>query len=206
MMDTKQEQIVAGALRRFSHYGINKTTMNDIADDLSMSKPSLYYYFPDKSALIYAVALKVTGEYMDDVKNIFDKKMDYAEAMLALIDYRYTFLKKYFMLHIGEVESEPFKDEKLLKLVQELRGKESAMITGMLKKALDEGALCIEDAKATSDLFLDAMMGLRLFLYVQKAVIPDQDTFYKLYMKQKQLAEIFINGIKCHKNGATNSK
>lgn len=47
--DKKREQIIEGAIKRFSHFGINKTTMNDIAEDLAVSKPSLYYYFPIKN-------------------------------------------------------------------------------------------------------------------------------------------------------------
>jgi AcrR family transcriptional regulator len=48
--DKKRDVIIEGAIKRFIHYGINKTTMNEIAEDLSVSKPSLYYYFPDKNS------------------------------------------------------------------------------------------------------------------------------------------------------------
>ncbi len=40
--DKKRDVIIEGAIKRFIHYGINKTTMNEIAEDLSVSKPSLY--------------------------------------------------------------------------------------------------------------------------------------------------------------------
>lgn len=53
--DKKRELIIEGAIKRFIHYGINKTTMNEIAEDMSVSKPSLYYYFPDKTSLILGV-------------------------------------------------------------------------------------------------------------------------------------------------------
>ncbi|MEE1885916.1 TetR/AcrR family transcriptional regulator [Pedobacter flavus] len=205
-MDKKREQIIAGALRRFSHYGINKTTMNEIADDLAMSKPSLYYYFPDKSAIIFAVAEKIIGEYLAYVKSIFDKKMDYAAAMTSLIDYRYTFMKKYFMLHLGEMDNEPLKDEKLMALVQDLRVKEEELITNVLEIAKKEGKLVIKDSNIIADLFLDSLMGLRLFLHLQKCVFPDQDAFEKLYQKQKHLCEIFIKGITNQNYGAKDIK
>jgi TetR/AcrR family transcriptional regulator len=54
--DKKKDQIIEAALNRFMHFGIPKTTMNEIADDLSISKALLYYYFPDKSSLTYEVA------------------------------------------------------------------------------------------------------------------------------------------------------
>ncbi|HEU4470022.1 MAG TPA: TetR family transcriptional regulator, partial [Flavisolibacter sp.] len=60
----KQEHIVEAAIRRFSHFGIAKTTMTEIADDLSLSKQSLFYYFPDKQSLVLAVREKLTENYL----------------------------------------------------------------------------------------------------------------------------------------------
>ncbi len=195
-MDTKQEQIISGALKRFCHYGIAKTTMNDIAEDLSMSKPSLYYYFPDKTAVIYAVVKKIIAEYMEEVKDVFDLKMNYADAMLSLIDHKYTFSKRYFMLHMGEAEYEPLKDDKLIALIQDLREREISLIAQLLQQALDAGELNIEDPRAISELFCNASAGLRFLLQLHKVFIPDEDEFHKVYLNQKQLARIFINGIK----------
>ncbi|WP_262496286.1 TetR/AcrR family transcriptional regulator [Daejeonella oryzae] len=44
------------AIKRFCHFGISKTSMAEIAEDLSMSKTAMYYYFPDKQNIILAVA------------------------------------------------------------------------------------------------------------------------------------------------------
>ena len=45
MEDSKVSVIKKAARKRFRHYGLTKTTMNDIAADIGMSKASLYYYF-----------------------------------------------------------------------------------------------------------------------------------------------------------------
>ncbi len=67
-MDKKKEQIIEGAIKRFTHYGISKTTMNEIAEDLSVSKPSLYYYFPDKGSLVLGVISKIFSDYFDSTR------------------------------------------------------------------------------------------------------------------------------------------
>ena len=73
-IDKKRELIIEGAAKRFIHYGINKTTMNEIADDLSVTKPSLYYYFPDKSSLVHGVIDKIFSDYFDVLgKDLFSK-------------------------------------------------------------------------------------------------------------------------------------
>lgn len=45
--DLKREAIIEAAIKRFAHFGVGKTTMTEIGNDLSLSKASLYYYFPD---------------------------------------------------------------------------------------------------------------------------------------------------------------
>jgi TetR/AcrR family transcriptional regulator len=57
--DKKRDLIIEAAEKRFMHFGVDKTTMNEIADDLSISKASLYYYFPDKLNLYGAVLHKI---------------------------------------------------------------------------------------------------------------------------------------------------
>lgn len=49
--DKKRILIIEAALKRFAHYGLSKTTMTEIAKDISFSKALLYYYFPDKLSL-----------------------------------------------------------------------------------------------------------------------------------------------------------
>ena len=58
--DQKQEAIIEAAIKRFAHFGVSKTTMAEIAADLSFSKASLYYYFPDKLNLFAAVFKTIT--------------------------------------------------------------------------------------------------------------------------------------------------
>ncbi len=62
--DIKREKILEASYQRFLHYGYSKTTMNEIAGDLSMSKALLYYYFPDKSELYMSVIRKLAGDYL----------------------------------------------------------------------------------------------------------------------------------------------
>ena len=51
----KISNILSAAQKRFGLYGLEKTTMKEIASDLGVSKASLYYYFPDKESLLKAV-------------------------------------------------------------------------------------------------------------------------------------------------------
>ena len=53
--DDKIALILSASQKRFGRYGLSKTTMNEIAADVNMSKASLYYYFKNKEDIFKAV-------------------------------------------------------------------------------------------------------------------------------------------------------
>lgn len=55
--ETTRERILSAAGARFMHYGYQKTTMAEIARDLSMSTGNLYRFFPSKLDIAEAIAL-----------------------------------------------------------------------------------------------------------------------------------------------------
>ncbi len=55
MAEDKKENIISIAQKRFARYGIQKTTMDEIAKEARMGKASLYYYFKSKEEIFIAV-------------------------------------------------------------------------------------------------------------------------------------------------------
>ena len=109
--DKKREQIIDGAIKRFTHFGINKTTMNDIAEDLSVSKPSLYYYFPDKKHLILGVIERVFTDFYETLTKKLNLELPLETILFNSIDIRNTFFQKYYMLRIAEGIPDLLNDE-----------------------------------------------------------------------------------------------
>jgi len=52
----KRKAIIEAARGRFRHYGIGKTTMQDIADDAGIAVGTLYLYFKNKDDLVLGCA------------------------------------------------------------------------------------------------------------------------------------------------------
>ncbi|MBN8648399.1 MAG: TetR/AcrR family transcriptional regulator [Caulobacterales bacterium] len=72
-MDEKQAtslRILDAASKRFLHYGYQKTTMNEIARDLSMSTGNLYRFYPSKLDIAEALAIKSENVEFYALENI----------------------------------------------------------------------------------------------------------------------------------------
>ena len=60
--DALRQQICAAATDLFTRKGYGGTSMQDIADALEVSRPTLYYYFRDKNGILEAAVREVTLE------------------------------------------------------------------------------------------------------------------------------------------------
>ena len=92
--DLKRVEIIETAQRRFLDIGYNKTTMAEIADDLSMSAANLYRFFKSKQDIAAACAERCLGERGECLRGIVAQQdLRAGEKLLAFVleDIRYTY-------------------------------------------------------------------------------------------------------------------
>lgn len=198
-LDHKQEQIIETALKRFAHFGINKTTMSEIADDLSSSKASLYYYFPDKASLILAVIRHILKIYHQEISQRFRKASSVKEGLYAIIDIRNEFARKYFMLHLGSegLHDITVNEQAIKTLLREAEEAEAGLLAELLEKDITRGIAREQDARKTAQTAIDVLIGLHLGSVIKKGrrIIPDESHFDELNRQQKFACDLLIEGI-----------
>jgi AcrR family transcriptional regulator len=64
----KKEIIKAAARDLFFRFGFNKTSMEDIAHQSKLAKPSLYYYYPSKESIFNEIVIEEATLFMDKVE------------------------------------------------------------------------------------------------------------------------------------------
>jgi TetR/AcrR family transcriptional regulator len=89
----KQEQIIRAALKRFSHFGIAKTTLTEVAEDLALSKQTLSYYFHDKQSLVRAVIEKLSTDYAKKLAEQIDASVSVEEGLVKLTEVKANFFE-----------------------------------------------------------------------------------------------------------------
>jgi AcrR family transcriptional regulator len=63
-----RERLIQAADRLWGANGVRGSSLDDIAREASVTKPTVYYYFPDKSALFTAVICSVLEEHGGGLK------------------------------------------------------------------------------------------------------------------------------------------
>ncbi len=198
-IDRKRELIVDSAIKRFSHFGIQKTTMNEIADDISVTQPSLYHYFPDKMSLVVAVVEKIMTEYFDELEAQLLTLQSLEEEFTTLLVCRKKFMKRYFMLNLTETSPEAGQIQNACYgVMEQARVRESALVAGLITKAANAGEIASVDADKMGRLYLDAITGLSVFVLIpiKNKFSPGDEEFDLIFDRQNELSKVFLSGLK----------
>lgn len=197
--DDKRDLILEKAVARFAHFGIQKTTMNEIADDLAMSKPSVYYYFPDKISLIVAVIERIFRQYQEKLAILLDKATGIQEAIFSMLELRNEFFRNYFMLHLRDNFSEiSMSNNEIKNAIVKIRAQEAEQLKTVFERAIKTESIKVTDTGHTAELFLDMLAGISICIMAkqQKQLVPDSSGFSEVLSKQKELTQLFLNGLR----------
>jgi len=197
--DKKRELIIEGAIKRFIHFGINKTTMNEIADDLSVSKPALYYYFPDKASLILGVVEKIYDDYFHAITKEKASYKSLEDIIPKLIEIGHKYFQRYYMLHLsgGAPDSSLYSPE-LRNFLDKMKSKTQRFYETLFEEAANRGEIADQDCAKIADLYTTSQNGLTslCIMHGNKELFPAKKELKAVLDKQLNLSKIFIKGIK----------
>ncbi len=195
--DVKKERILEAAYQRFLHYGYSKTTMNEIAGDLSFSKALLYYYFPDKSQLYVAVMRKLASAYLDRLGKEVAQFDDLKSAFIFQINTQHDFIVENYNFFDYFRLNEQNLPETIWEIIGEIHETETSLLTSAIKNEVDKGRIKpVINPEEIIDLLLDALHGVRVrSVSYKKAMFPKKEHLEEIRGKRLLLAEIFIRGL-----------
>src|SRR6185312_1322857 len=139
LQDIKKEKILEAAYQRFLHYGYSKTTMNEIAGDLSMSKALLYYYFPDKSQLYVAVMRKLAHDFIQMLSESVAQSTDLLSAFKAQIDTHHEFMVNNYNFFDFFRLNEQNLPATIWQIVGEVHSAELSLLSNAIKTEAEKG-------------------------------------------------------------------
>ena len=196
LKEDKAEAIISTAQKRFGLYGIEKTTMREIASDLKMSKASLYYYFPDKESLYRSVISREHNEFLKILQSEINTISDPVQCLMKYALIRLSHFRR--LINLSRLRLASYNELKpvIADSLKSFREEEIKIIMQILDKGKTEKLFKIEDTYNTATLFLDLLKGLRSAFLTGKDLLVINETEYRtLSEKVKEIVEIFIKGL-----------
>jgi len=196
--DAKRVKILEAAKRRFAHYGLAKTTMAEIAQDLSFSKALLYYYFPDKNryAAVFEMAV---DEIVNETTEKIAQSKSVNEAMEAFLCTRLRIIKDNFNLFEFSYSLRNEMPPDIEAILPSLFEKEIKQVCLVLRKGVETKEIDVEEIEITAKILLISLLGMRIGIlqeFKNLFLPPSKEEFDYILNLQKKLAKIFINGLR----------
>lgn len=193
----KINSILKVAQKRFGLYGLEKTTMKEIAADLGMSKAALYYYFPDKEGLFKAVVEMEQEEFFQVVAEIQLTIEDPATMLREYIRIRFKYFKTLF--NLSRLRIEEFNNIKpiLSDTLSNFRCKEENIVSELISAGNQKGIFHAGSPTESASLFMDIIKGLRMqYLHRKDLFYIEPDEYEELERKYNSFTDLFIKALK----------
>ena len=84
-----REDIYNAALASFERQGVRRTLMEDVAREAGVSRPAIYYYFPDKDALVLEVIVRQVREIHRQIR----ERIQVEDGLPAMIEASLTTIR-----------------------------------------------------------------------------------------------------------------
>ncbi|HVI44553.1 MAG TPA: TetR/AcrR family transcriptional regulator [Chitinophaga sp.] len=198
--DLKRTLILEAALKRFKRFGLSKTTMEEIARDLAISKGSLYYYFSDKESIYVAVVERMIADCFVDMSDYVEEAPSIDAIMNRYLELKEKMLLEYhFLFGVNEWVKE--MPSSLMRQIKELLQQvETAFLSTTIKKGISTGELCEEiDTECIAELLVSVLFGLWVIWCKWQATSfdPTDRKGLRCFMdREKKVLTIFFNGLR----------
>lgn len=155
-----KEKIIQKSADLFLNLGFKSVTMDDIANDLGISKKTIYQHFENKTKLVEATTMSVFKEISDGIDCICDLNKNPIEEVFEI--------KKFVMLHLKDEKSSPqYQLQKYYpKIFTNLKNRQFSKmlncVTGNLKRGVEQNLYRDSiDIEFVSRLYFNGMLMLK---------------------------------------------
>ncbi len=84
--EIQQKEMIAAAFQKhFNHYGFKKTSVDDIAEELRMSKKTIYKHFNSKEKIFYLIISRVARKFSGNMEKKLESYLAQKEKIVQLI-------------------------------------------------------------------------------------------------------------------------
>lgn len=188
LMEQKKERILTEAERLFAHFGIKKTTMDDIAQKAGMGKSTMYYYFKSKEDIFAEVIRRDSTIFKLELNQAVSRgktpQEQISNYVLARMKHLSALHNYYSTLTDEYLEQYAFVE----KIREEFIRYEISTLSTILEDGVKQGIFNMDDIEITARNFAICLKGLEYPFFTQK-------TESDMEKESMQMLQILFKGI-----------
>lgn len=159
--DLLKQKIGEAAMECFQKYGLEKTTLDDIAKVVGLNKASLYYYYKNKEDIFVEYALSEGEKFILDLQQKTLTKKSLEAQIWYYLDSRF----RYYInaLDFGKIAPQTLNKilPRFFELYDDFRKKEQIFLASLLKKGMEDGLIEKGNAGKIASLLMDISDALK---------------------------------------------
>jgi TetR/AcrR family transcriptional repressor of mexJK operon len=196
---TKEQQILVAARERFAYYGFSKVTMDEIAGDVGLAKPSLYYYYPTKESLFRAVIAQEQAQFVRDMEHLLARESPASHKLKEYVGVRFRLFRE--LVNLNTLSFKTWSEVRSMSgdLFKNLEELELKAIHRILTSGKNSGEFSCANPHQTAALLLHVLHGLRLRVFRSDEGRPVTDEAYAELKKESELfVDVLLHALRIH--------
>ncbi|MBW1701703.1 MAG: TetR/AcrR family transcriptional regulator [Deltaproteobacteria bacterium] len=194
MKQEKLESILDTAKKMFARYGLQKTTLDEVARMARVAKATIYNYFGSKDQVYLEVLRREMDEIVEKISSSVSQEVLPGNKLITFVRAKFRYMRK--AINILNLDREGI--EKLLPNAESIRNelfeREVDIIHSILKKGVEQGVFYINNLPLTSRAIAHALKGFELNWLVQESE-------EKIEQYLDELMSILFYGLMSEKRG-----
>lgn len=192
-----KEKIGRSAMQCFKKFGLDKTTLDDIAKAVGFNKASLYYYYKNKEDIFIEVAIKEGEQYLELLQKKTLLKKGVENKVWFYMQSRFDYYKN--VLNMNRVSSDTLNKilPKFFELYDAMMKQEKKFLSQVIKRAVENGELIKNNTDKIADVLINISDALK-HSEEQKAILKNEDSvdYTQGISDMKFLVSLIFKGLK----------
>lgn len=163
--DQKRRRILEGAAKVFLAYGIQRTTMDDIAKAAEMSRPALYLLFRNKTDIYLALARSYFERSMADARDLLSGDGPIADRLNLVLETSIFAMMEEFTQSPHGHEILDMKNQLAVDALCAWKQTMTELVAEAFERAARDNGVDLAErgysARTLADLFWDAIEGMK---------------------------------------------
>lgn len=192
-----KEKIGKAAMKCFMKFGLDKTTLDDIAQSVGLNKASLYYYYKNKEDIFVEAALKEGEDYIDSLQQKVLLKKGVQNQVSFYMQSRFNYYKNVLNMNKVSVETLHKILPRFFELYEALMKREKQFLSLLIQKAVDNGELIKTNTDKIASVLINISDALKHSVEQQAILKMENEIDYShSFQDMKFLISLMFNGLK----------